>query len=261
MLDSLGESSQDWAWAVSVAGHVLADTELIGAAVAELARHALKGNAALPLLSAALSFLASHPQQQLEQLKKGIRQAVGGCEPSELLLVVLLLRLDQLAPVRDCAATSKSKGKSKKDHSAAAGGAAQARLEEQQLADLLQQVDWGSLKPAELTVLGSLLLSCKDDTAALQLVKVSLLEQSAAALVPAASSDEEEEEQEEGKEGKAGTSYLATWYPSSVHRPPGSVDGAVMGRIKSFAIDVRVELGMREGGEYIHSPGSFAECI
>ena len=247
MLDSLDESSQDWAWAVSVAGHVLADTELIGAAVSELARHALTENTALPVLSAAVAFLATHPQQQLEQLKEGIRQAAGGCEASELLLVVLLLRLDQVVRVGGRTATSKAKGKSKKDHSAAAaaGEAAQLRLEEQQLADLLQLVDWTSLQPAELKVLGSLLRSCADDTAGLQLLKACLLEHFPAAIQPPASSDDEEEEQQEGNERPC---YLATWYNTSARRSPGY--RADIGRVKSCAIDVRIELHVRQEGEY-----------
>ena len=85
MMDSLEKTSANWAWAVFFAKHHLSDAELAAKAVTNLSDYALIQNADAPLLSSVLSNFVDKPQQQLEYLTEGIRQAVGDFEPSEVL--------------------------------------------------------------------------------------------------------------------------------------------------------------------------------
>ena len=258
MLDEsqLGDASPNWTSAVFLAGHILSDAELLEAALSDLADSALTENGSVPLLSSALSYLGDKPQQQLEYLRAGIKQSVRGCEPSEVLLVVLLLRLDQLG--ENVAESGETQGPGKRRRQAApttgAAVAAKAaaeehRLDEQQVAALLQQVAWGTLQPAEMKALGSLVNSCDRKTAGLQLVKECLLQRftevTCVDKVPALHKLKQQK-----RAGKKSAKYLAVWYPTDHDQPEAEGPfGCRVGRIKSFGLTVELKVFVEDEGE------------
>ena len=262
MMDSLEKTNADWAWPVFLAGHHLSDAELVAAAMRKLSDYALIDNEIVPLLSSALSYFVDKPQQQLQYLRAGIRQAVGDCDPSEVLLPVLLLRLDQLGGGRGgVVGESEHKGLQRKRKcpsdppptaAAEPEGGEGPSLNEQQVLALLELLDWGDLQPAELKALGSMVRSCERGTAGLQLVKDNLLEQLSAAVCATTEGGGEGEEDQHQQGGKGRASYLATWYVTSGSRsPPESDDsGRIMGKVKSFDLEAELKVFVDEEGEH-----------
>ena len=101
LADSLKQCTAPWAWLVFTIAHQLHKKDLMTAAATQLASKALTDNSCITHCSAALRAMERNPKELLKVLRAGVSSAVHGATPSEALLLVLLMRLDQLADDKD----------------------------------------------------------------------------------------------------------------------------------------------------------------
>jgi hypothetical protein len=97
LTDTLKNCTPPWAWLVFTVAQQLSKKELMAAAATQLACKALTEDSCIAHCSAALSALGVGSQELLKVLQFGVSKAVHGAAASEALLLVLLMRLDQLA--------------------------------------------------------------------------------------------------------------------------------------------------------------------
>ena len=171
MCNTLKDCKPAWAWAVfTIAQQLQSFEDVVKAAAMELTGAALTNTAFISKASVAVcrgaagSSPALELRNQLECVREGISRAVHRAKnPSQALLVVLLMRLDQVA---DDETSSTS----------AANAGLQLQLVDAAIVAMLKLVKWDALHHLEINALSSQSRSYKA-TAAAAYVKEQLLRQ------------------------------------------------------------------------------------
>jgi hypothetical protein len=174
MLITLGSSKPAWAWVVFTIAHQLNMEDLSAAAAVRLTSAALVSKSWVTKASIAVKALESNPRLQLQVLSAGISKATyGAMVISQALLVVLLMRLNQLGP-----AGGSTGGSSSSSSNNTAGKLTELLpfLHDECILSLLKLVKWDTMHYTELTALSSQSRSYRP-TAAAAYVKDQLLQQ------------------------------------------------------------------------------------
>ena len=108
MSRTLTGSTARWSFFIFTLAHQINMKEITSAALRWLAEMALTDSSYLTPLSAALAAWGRPPEEQLAVLASGLHAAARGAAISEALLVVLIMRLDQLAGATQAPAVARA---------------------------------------------------------------------------------------------------------------------------------------------------------
>ena len=246
MEESLKDASGPWASVLFCVASEMRIPSLMTNSANQLASKALTCNSSITPLSAALRMLDDNGQQEalLSTLQCGISTAVMGAVPSEALLVVMIMRLDQLAgcvagqtssssshtlstnsSTGESTTTSSSRSRSSSSSSTCRMG---PLLHEESLVDLLGLVNWESLQPAELKALFSQSASYDRKTQAAGKVREHLANEAAVRLcTPGTSLESPEPKQQAHESVVTADNYLAVWWNEAAAHPSVRESGVV----------------------------------
>ena len=248
MCNTLNSCEPSWAWVVFTIAQQLDMEDLVKAAAIELTCAALTDNDWVAHASVAIKASDFSAAVQLEGIWGGISKAVHAAkDPSHALLVVLLMRLNQLA------------GDTGSDTNPDVDSDSLLQpLEDNAIVALLKRVDWDALHHVEINALSSQARSYKA-TAAADFVKDALLQQVCqrgmkvrSGLVPP----------DALPPGQPAAQYLAAWVDADSLVPTSSswVEVpciGVYGGVKSGSIDITLKVeykpssdGFPPGGEF-----------
>ena len=208
---SMRTGSPEWLWAVACIANALSYQGVLSAAISKLtAKDATDHTASTPLASAvrlldALSAADERARaaQQVRLLRKGVGEACGSMRtPPEVLVVVIIMRMDQVAAGRPLTRDSgvyRQESNNKKRHCSSIGSTNSTgknsssssssssqewpEVPDELILSLLKVIDWANLEPPELAALYNQTKSFSHRTPAAEYVCSQLLKFSVGSLM------------------------------------------------------------------------------